>query len=681
MSACEPIYLYGLGLIWGCMFLRSEGFFANGVFYRSEGLFSPATSVFLKQEVGLINSALAAGYFGSDQINAARVSSFEQDGGLSSIAFQSEPSSENLPDLILSDVEVDSRNIDLGDVVRGTFSGGDEVDLVVDIRNAGDGDAGSSDAAVFLVIDDVPERMDTNSTRSLDSGETDTNENLSFNLPNDLPAGRYTVFVTSDFRDEIQESDEENNGILFFIDVDGPAGEPDLEISEVEVGSEMIRLGDVVSEAFTPGQSFEGFADIRNRGDGEAESSSAGIFLFFDGNFNLMDTNSTRSLDAGEVDTNERLDFEIPTQLSLGVYEVFIAADNENEIGESDENNNITGFFVELKDDYAYDPNENDTINGVGSLQPGGRVSGVISGPDDNEEDDFGDRDVFRVTLAAANSYIFRLEGDSDLDDGLFSIRSGSNFNTRLAVSDQGSTSELTFTAPNSDTFFVHVGTGVAGQTGEYTLEVSDGEPPQSDDDFADEPGDNDSRNGIGSLSPGSNIRGEIGAADANDNAFGDKDVFRITLTGGQRYTFTLEGDSDLRDGLFTIRDGDDFDDRLAESEQGRASELDFTAPSTGEYFIRVGTGQEGQFGSYTLRASSGGTPPPPDGADLRIINASLNEITAEQGALITVRWEVENIGNRSIGATNTVIRLRNPSDGSYFTNPANGTEILSVVR
>ncbi|KEO90558.1 hypothetical protein EH31_10755 [Erythrobacter longus] len=431
-------------------------------------------------------------------------------------------------------------------MVRQSFRGGDVVDLEIDIRNAGQGDARRSEAAVFLVIDGVPREMRSNSTNALDAGRSDTGESLSFALPSDLQAGRYTVLVVIDARSQVAESNEDNNSTLFFIDVDGPAGDPDLEITDLDVGSQDINPQEFVNQPYAPGDTLSLEIDVQNTGVGNAASSTAAVHLSFDNALQQMDTNRTTSLDAGERDTNESLSFEIPTHLSPGVYGLAVRVDDGEVIDEADENNNSIIFFITVEDDFADQPGDNDTINAIGSLQPGGNVSGVISGPD------------------------------------------------------------------------------------------------------------------------------------TNDDSFGDRDVFQITLEEGQRYTFTLEGDSDLQNGLFTIRDGDDFNIRLGQSAEGRTTDLEFVAPSSGVFYIRVGTGQEGQTGAYTLRASQGEIPPPPPGADLRVINARLDETTVEQGESLIVRWEIENIGNLAIGATSVAIRLRDTSDGSYLINPENGTQVFA---
>lgn len=124
-----------------------------------------------------------------------------------------------LPNLTISDVDVGSQDISEGEVVTQTYKPGDVFSVVLDIQNDGAGPAGSSIAAVYLVINGQASVMTVNGTSSLTAGSTDTNETLAFTLPSNLASGRYEILVMTDYSDIVDESNEGDNIQSFFIDV------------------------------------------------------------------------------------------------------------------------------------------------------------------------------------------------------------------------------------------------------------------------------------------------------------------------------------------------------------------------------------------------------------------------------------------------------------------------------
>ncbi len=113
-----------------------------------------------------------------------------------------------------------------------------------------------------------------------------------------------------------------------------------------------------------------------------------------------------------------------------------------------------------------------------------------------------------------------------------------------------------------------------------------------SKDDYADDPADTSAA--IGMLTVGNAQNGFIGPADSDDT-FGDKDVFKVSLTQGQSYQIQMQSQAingqTLPQSIFTIRDPNNFDSVLSTSAIGANVSVNFTANSTGDYYIRVGTG------------------------------------------------------------------------------------------
>ncbi len=132
----------------------------------------------------------------------------------------------------------------------------------------------------------------------------------------------------------------------------------------------------------------------------------------------------------------------------------------------------------------------------------------------------------------------------------------------------------------------------VVSMANPFTDDIFKAVSPDSSDDYADEGSDTTAPLGI--LSLGSSITGNIGPADSDDT-YGDKDVFKVLLTQGQTYSIhlksTLVDGQALPQGIFTIRDGANFNTILDTSAIGADVTKNFTAATSGFHYIRVGTG------------------------------------------------------------------------------------------
>jgi serralysin len=107
------------------------------------------------------------------------------------------------------------------------------------------------------------------------------------------------------------------------------------------------------------------------------------------------------------------------------------------------------------------------------------------------------------------------------------------------------------------------------------------------------------------SISVGGTVSGTL-------ETLADHDWFRITLTAGQSITVFLDGTT-LADPYLYIRNSSgqllyENDDRVPGTD--RDSQVSFTAPSSGTYFIDVGAWNENYTGNYTVSVSVY-TPPP----------------------------------------------------------------------
>lgn len=226
----------------------------------------------------------------------------------------------------------------------------------------------------------------------------------------------------------------------------------------------------------------------------------------------------------------------------------------------------------------------------VGAVAVGGSATGNLETP--------GDSDWFSVTLTAGTSYVFRQNGGT-LVDPLLRLRDANG--VVIAANDDGgggSNPLINYTAVTSGTYYLEANTADAGQpagTGTYTVSaaVNGSPPPAPVDDFGSQVG----AGNLGSVAVGSSSAGVI-------NFDGDHDWFAVTLSAGSTYRFRQEAGS-LDDPRFTLRDSvggslvgnDDFGGELD-------AQLDFTATTSGTYYIDANSSLATDTGTYTVRAT-----------------------------------------------------------------------------
>src|SRR5262249_10109788 len=140
-----------------------------------------------------------------------------------------------------------------------------------------------------------------------------------------------------------------------------------------------------------------------------------------------------------------------------------------------------------------------------------------------------------------------------------------------------GLNSYLEFVPERSGTVFVAASAFADAYAGAYTLEVQAERMP------ADE------------ASADVRTRGRIqvgGSADGALGYAGDQDWYRVRLEGGQTYRFTLShnGENALSDPFVRIFDNSGAELASDDDSGGELNSLlEFTAPSTGNYFVSAG--------------------------------------------------------------------------------------------
>jgi serralysin len=211
--------------------------------------------------------------------------------------------------------------------------------------------------------------------------------------------------------------------------------------------------------------------------------------------------------------------------------------------------------------------------------------------------DTLGDRDWYRVSLDAGQTYTFTIDptgGALDVRDTYLRLRDSAG--TQIAFNDDGGLgtySSLTFTATSTGTFFIDVGAFSDAETGTFrVLAVNAG------------------TSGTDTIAGFSGTTGTItvgGQVNSSINTAGDHDWHAITLTAGQRYAFrtvSTDGGADVDSVLF-IRDANG--NKLANNDDGGGgtySYLIFTPATTGTYYVDVGGYGNIDTGAYRLTAA-----------------------------------------------------------------------------
>ena len=217
-----------------------------------------------------------------------------------------------------------------------------------------------------------------------------------------------------------------------------------------------------------------------------------------------------------------------------------------------------------------------------------------------------GDSDWFKVGLSAGVTYIVSVASDHDstsldpLRDPFLAIRDAQG--TRIAFNDDiaGSFDSLLYFTPEvSGIYYVEAKSAFKYDTGAFSVNI-DVAP-------ADDYGNDLNDANPGTLTLGSYLSGGLQKP-------GDTDVFQVTLTGGQNYSFEVEGISSakgtLNDPVVRIFDTAGNLVRLADDGGQGTNSLAYFAPSqTGIYKLQVSSGIEDAIGSYQVKVSASSLP------------------------------------------------------------------------
>ncbi|MFN9659926.1 MAG: pre-peptidase C-terminal domain-containing protein [Cyanobacteriota bacterium] len=217
------------------------------------------------------------------------------------------------------------------------------------------------------------------------------------------------------------------------------------------------------------------------------------------------------------------------------------------------------------------------SISTTGSVAIGGSASGTVN---------FAvDRDWFRLSLQAGRTYRFNLNANS-LSDPTLALRDGTG--SQIAFNDDfnGLNSQITFTATTAGTYFLDAGAYSSG-IGTYTVLATDTTPAPTTDDFG------ASTSTTGTVAIGGTTSGVV-------NFNGDRDWFRISLQAGRLYNLFVSAGSLLDPDLY-LRDANGLQVGYGSDAGGTLNALlAFRAPTTGTFYLDVGSHSGCGAGSYT---------------------------------------------------------------------------------
>jgi hypothetical protein len=244
-----------------------------------------------------------------------------------------------------------------------------------------------------------------------------------------------------------------------------------------------------------------------------------------------------------------------------------------------------------------------DASHPFGQIAVGGSASGNLELA--------GDRDWFRIQLSAGTNYLITLQGlhggGGTLEDPYLRLHDASG--ALLAQNDDivdrvNRDSQLSFTAPTGGTYYVEAGAFNDSYSGTYKASLA---ATVTADDFAN--GLADSSHPLGQIAVNASISGSLESA-------GDRDWFRIQLSAGATYAINLQGQhaggGTLEDPFLRLHDAtgllvaqnDDIVDGI-----NRDSQLSFTAPAGGTYYLEAGAFDDSYTGSYRLSVAASASP------------------------------------------------------------------------
>lgn len=211
-----------------------------------------------------------------------------------------------------------------------------------------------------------------------------------------------------------------------------------------------------------------------------------------------------------------------------------------------------------------------------------------------------GDVDWYRFSARGGYRYTVTLagRGDNGVGDPFLRLLDRDGADINMNDDDETSlNSRLEFVQQTNADVFIEARAYADAYAGDYTLRIESEPLPR--DDYT---GDHRTR---GRIEPGQTVTSAL-------NYPSDRDAYRVRLTEGESYRFTLVGAGDNPVGDPYLRLLDAAGEEIAADDDGGGelnSYLEFTAPTTGNYYIQAGAFADAYEGGYTLTARAGDIP------------------------------------------------------------------------
>ena len=337
------------------------------------------------------------------------------------------------------------------------------------------------------------------------------------------------------------------------------------------------------SSSVTPGDSFSVTAYPRNNGTVTASNYTVSFYA----STNDFISSSDTFLGSTTIDSTAPFTWDTATanttfpSLSAGSYYVGWIIDSGSTVSEFDNSNN-TGYIE----------NQMLTVNAVADDHGDDRASASQLTTDVTASGDINfnaDHDFFRFN-AAAGAQISAETTLVGLPDSIITLLDES---TTLTSNDDGGVglaSRIDWTIGADGTYYVDVQSFNEDSSGTYTLEL----------DHIDDHSD---------ATAGATFAPVNATSGGTLEVTGDTDYFAISATSGRDYVFETHLGS-LSDSLIRLYDGGGtFITSNDDGGVGLASRIDWSAPSSGTYFVEVDAFST-QAGTYDLQITESGVDP-----------------------------------------------------------------------
>ncbi|MCF4969077.1 CARDB domain-containing protein [Nostoc sp. CMAA1605] len=219
---------------------------------------------------------------------------------------------------------------------------GSSIQINYQVRNQGSGSAVASNTRFYLSPDlnidssDVYLGLDT--VNSLAAGAS-SQESVTFTIGSNINPGNYYLIYYADADGYVIESNENNNAFGNLINIT-PAGNPDLIIQNPTAPT-TASVGSTIALNY----------QVRNQGVGSAGASTTRFYLSRDTAFGtddvLLGSDAVNSIAAGAV-SSETASILIGNSIAAGNYHLLFRTDADNNLGESDETNNVVSRAITI---------------------------------------------------------------------------------------------------------------------------------------------------------------------------------------------------------------------------------------------------------------------------------------------------------------------------------------------